>query len=424
MASKVSSGLAITGIIFIVIGLIMIAVGLILYFLNTSGNSSWYLWLLVFGGIIVGVIGAIMLTAALWPKSEVVAAPIMSCADLQANLPKTCMAPRMVEYVQAPMPPMQIQMPTYSVQTATVTPVPAPASPMVSQTSYVSHVSEDPRPIETYSTRPVQGQKPVFVRDPVTGEMRQTIADTETMITTKTTTDYPKQTIYGGGVVPGGMIPQQYTTSAPAVMQGGQQSMFLQQATPATVLPQTSLSQQQAAVAAAAASQHASVAQQAANQANIHASQAGVNPGSPSANAAAINANTSQQAANQAAMAAAAASQHANVAAQQPFAAPASAAAANQAANQAAGASAVAQQAAGAAAGHAAQAQASASQGMFNPQVVPGQPLSPAAGLTTAQIMGNQLSTIPQQQRQVAVPVLLSNPPTSPVIVTASGQTY
>jgi hypothetical protein len=58
-----ASGLAIFGIIFIVIGIIMAIVGIVLLIINTSGN--WYTWTLLIGGIVLAIIGGIMLASAL-----------------------------------------------------------------------------------------------------------------------------------------------------------------------------------------------------------------------------------------------------------------------------------------------------------------------------------------------------------------------
>lgn len=65
MASGLSSPLGIAGIIFIVIGIIMAIVGIIILIVNTNKEKPWYIWVLLIGGIVLGIAGGIMLAIAL-----------------------------------------------------------------------------------------------------------------------------------------------------------------------------------------------------------------------------------------------------------------------------------------------------------------------------------------------------------------------
>ena len=63
------SGLAIAGIIIIVIGIIMAIIGIILLIVEDAGTISWYVWLLVIGGILMAIIGGVILAVALSEES-------------------------------------------------------------------------------------------------------------------------------------------------------------------------------------------------------------------------------------------------------------------------------------------------------------------------------------------------------------------
>lgn len=60
-----SSALGITGILFVVIGIIMAIVGIILLIVNQEQMKPWYIWFLLVGGVIIGILGGIMLAIAL-----------------------------------------------------------------------------------------------------------------------------------------------------------------------------------------------------------------------------------------------------------------------------------------------------------------------------------------------------------------------
>lgn len=65
MASGLSSPLGIAGIILIIIGIIMTVVGIILLIANQNKQKYWYIWLLLIGGVVLGIIGGILLAIAL-----------------------------------------------------------------------------------------------------------------------------------------------------------------------------------------------------------------------------------------------------------------------------------------------------------------------------------------------------------------------
>lgn len=76
MATGLSSPLGITGIILIIIGIIMAIIGVILVVANQNQEKPWYIWLLLVGGIIIGIIGGILLAVALSRRPEVVSTTV------------------------------------------------------------------------------------------------------------------------------------------------------------------------------------------------------------------------------------------------------------------------------------------------------------------------------------------------------------
>jgi H+/Cl- antiporter ClcA len=71
MASGLSSPLGIAGIIAIIIGIIAALIGIILLIVNQNSEKPWYIWLLLIGGVIIGIIGGVMLAIALSEKPKV-----------------------------------------------------------------------------------------------------------------------------------------------------------------------------------------------------------------------------------------------------------------------------------------------------------------------------------------------------------------
>ena len=65
MASGLSSPLGIAGILLIIIGIIMAVIGVILLIANQNKPKEWYIWLLLIGGVVLGITGGILLAIAL-----------------------------------------------------------------------------------------------------------------------------------------------------------------------------------------------------------------------------------------------------------------------------------------------------------------------------------------------------------------------
>jgi hypothetical protein len=89
-----SSALGITGILFVVIGIIMAIVGIILLIVNQDQMKPWYIWFLLVGGVIIGILGGIMLAIAL--------------ADTRTYPAQVMMAPVAPNYVYAQPPPQPV----------------------------------------------------------------------------------------------------------------------------------------------------------------------------------------------------------------------------------------------------------------------------------------------------------------------------
>lgn len=60
-----NSPLGISGIILIIIGIITAVIGVIILIANQNQPKGWYIWVLMIGGIVLGIIGGIMLAIAL-----------------------------------------------------------------------------------------------------------------------------------------------------------------------------------------------------------------------------------------------------------------------------------------------------------------------------------------------------------------------
>lgn len=135
------SGLAIAGIIIIIIGIIMAIIGIVLLIVESAAIIAWYVWLLIIGGILLGIIGGIMLAVALSESTCV----------------KPCMQP--VPYVA---PVVENRCPQYVapvVQPTYVQPAVAPR-PYVPPAMYSQRVEQvgpetfDPDPVTTVSETP------------------------------------------------------------------------------------------------------------------------------------------------------------------------------------------------------------------------------------------------------------------------------
>ena len=67
----ISSPLGIAGVLLIIIGIIMAVVGVIFLIANQNREKPWYIWILLIGGIVLGIIGGIMLAIALSQRTTV-----------------------------------------------------------------------------------------------------------------------------------------------------------------------------------------------------------------------------------------------------------------------------------------------------------------------------------------------------------------
>ena len=128
MASGLTSGLGIAGIILIIIGIIMAVIGIVLLIARQSTTSEWYIWALLIGGIILGIIGGVMLAIVLVYAPVVAITPIAPITPLlstcgpieQYSMPVKYTNPptqyvqqyvqqRPVQYVQQPPPVQYVQ---------------------------------------------------------------------------------------------------------------------------------------------------------------------------------------------------------------------------------------------------------------------------------------------------------------------------
>lgn len=116
MGSGLSSPLGVAGIIFIVVGIIMAIVGIIILIVNANNEKGWYIWLLLVGGIVLGIAGGIMLAIALMnTPSTPYCDQLYGCDMKQPN--RQCDQVPVVKYpVQTPVVQYQAQ-PTVQYQT-------------------------------------------------------------------------------------------------------------------------------------------------------------------------------------------------------------------------------------------------------------------------------------------------------------------
>lgn len=70
MVHGLSTPLGIAAIIMIIIGIIMVVIGIILLLSRQNKEKPWYVWLLLVGGLVVGIAGGVMLAIALSDKYD------------------------------------------------------------------------------------------------------------------------------------------------------------------------------------------------------------------------------------------------------------------------------------------------------------------------------------------------------------------
>lgn len=137
------SGLAIAGIVLIVIGIIMAIIGIIILVVNNTATSApWYVWTLIIGGILIGIIGGIMLAVALSEPDVPACMKPNPCAPVIAPVVPTCP-------FAAPAP-VTIQ----PVQTAPVMRAPVMAPVVSERIERVGQETFDPDPQTTIEERP------------------------------------------------------------------------------------------------------------------------------------------------------------------------------------------------------------------------------------------------------------------------------
>lgn len=197
------SGLAIAGIVLIIIGIIMALIGIIVLVLNgTATNVQWWVWALIVGGILIGIIGGIMLAVAL---SEPELPPCYK--------PNPC---------QVPVPVVQPTCP-YAAAPVAITPAPiitrpAPIAPVVSQR--IEHVGQetfDPDPVTTVEETP-----PVAVRRQVRGPYGPNGEDAVVSGVYKS----PGQRVYRTTDIPEHPVTSNYSTVPVAVNRGAAVNLY------------------------------------------------------------------------------------------------------------------------------------------------------------------------------------------------------
>ena len=149
------SGLAIAGIILIVIGIIMAIIGIILLIVENTTTTSWYVWFLVLGGILLGIIGGVLLAIALSEPTIKAIIPMPGCPIPQPVCP--------VPIQTCPMPLQPTIKPTCPYQNYTAPQVFSPPvfTPMVKPQIPLA-------PTHVYSQRVEQLGDETFDPDPVT----------------------------------------------------------------------------------------------------------------------------------------------------------------------------------------------------------------------------------------------------------------
>lgn len=98
----------------------MAAIGIILLIVNQNNSKPWYIWFLIIGGIIVGIIGGILLAFALsspayttcCPQPQVVRAPVQYVAAPQPQVPLQVI-PQAQPQVMIQAQPQYVQAPQY-----------------------------------------------------------------------------------------------------------------------------------------------------------------------------------------------------------------------------------------------------------------------------------------------------------------------
>ena len=152
------SGLAIAGIIVIIIGIIMAIIGIILLIVENTTTISWYVWFLVIGGILLGIIGGIMLAIALSESTVPVYKPTCPIPQPLCPIPQPPIVRPSCPYT--PQPIVQPTCPYQNYSPPVITPYVKPQVPLVPSPIYSQRVEQlgdetfDPDPVTSVIDTP------------------------------------------------------------------------------------------------------------------------------------------------------------------------------------------------------------------------------------------------------------------------------
>lgn len=154
------SGLAIAGIIIIIIGIIMAIIGIILLIVENATSISWYVWILVIGGILMGIIGGILLAVSLSEPSSY--KPIGPVTQPMCPLPQpTCpLTQPTCPIIQVPVVQPQPTCPLQNYSAPVIAPIVRPQVPLVPSPIYSQRVEQlgnetfDPDPVTSVIDKP------------------------------------------------------------------------------------------------------------------------------------------------------------------------------------------------------------------------------------------------------------------------------
>lgn len=157
MAGGLSSPLGIAGLILIIIGIIMAIVGIILLLANQNKPKPWYVWVLLIGGVVLGIAGGIMVAIALSDRREE--------KHVIVHTTTTPLAPQVQTWTTNPQPVI----PTYP-----QAPPPYPATVLQPQTHTTNVVEQRPSTVMGAATnttnfveqRPVMGAATIGTQRP------------------------------------------------------------------------------------------------------------------------------------------------------------------------------------------------------------------------------------------------------------------
>ena len=192
MASRLSTPLGFTGIFLLIVGILMTVGGIIGLIVQSNQPKSWWVWFLIFVGIVLGILGAVLLAIAL-SRTEVdpcrqiemrayAPAPVVYQQPTPIMVaPPPYVAPLAPQYIPAPQPIYQ--------QVA----APLPAANLGTSIYTTEHPKFDPDPVDVFTQSPGTRQR-AFVKGPYgpNGEEIEVSGTlTSAPIATKRTYDIP-----------------------------------------------------------------------------------------------------------------------------------------------------------------------------------------------------------------------------------------